>query len=151
MPGRGLGGTKLPPDDELARLVREGKTVGEIAALYSASRQGVDFRLNKAGIRRDVRPRQDHQHYIPWEGMRSNHRSLTNPFYRCLLLYSRRQQGVELKPADQAVLDLWLAYMDGDNGWRRKFAVHYDRDDDQGFWLEPWQEGDRDYVHPPAS
>jgi hypothetical protein len=56
---------------------------------------------------------------------------------------------MELTAGDARLLNEWITFMEGDNPWRVRLSVHYDRLDPEGFWLEPEKDGDRDYVSPP--
>lgn len=133
---------KLPDDKTLASLVRKGLTNKAIGDLYGVSGESVRQRLVKAGI---IRPeRISHATYLPWT-VRSDHTRLL--LARRLRDYSRRQQN---QPEDQPrALDAWLKFMDGGNRWGLPMAVHYDRADPDGFWLEPAKDGDRNYIHAP--
>jgi hypothetical protein len=70
---------------------------------------------------------------------------------RRLRAYSKRQQGKPLSDTESRLLDDWMKFMDGGNSLGIPLSVHYDRSDDEGFWLEPRQPGDRDYISPPVA
>jgi hypothetical protein len=68
---------------------------------------------------------------------------------RRLRAYSKRQQGRKLLTSEARLLDEWIQFMEGGNAAGLPLAVHYDRTDAQGFWLEARRPGDRDFIHPP--
>lgn len=140
-----LSGRKLPEDSELVKLADEGLTNREIGERYGVTGEAVRQRLAAAGYIRQNRP--THAYYIPWGPIRSDHAG--HLLVRRLRSYSKRQQGKPLSETESRLLDEWIKYMEGGNKWGLPMAVHYDRHDDEGFWLEPRQHGDRDYISPP--
>lgn len=139
------GTRKLPEPDVLVRHATEGLTNKEIGELYGVTGEAVRQALEKAGYER-TSGRPSHAYYLPWK-IRSDH--IGDVLARRLRAYSKRMQGKPLSDSDARLLDEWLKFMDGGNSLGVPLSVHYDRQDDDGFWLEPRQPGDRDYVSPP--
>ena len=139
------GTRKLPSDEVLAEHIAAGMTKRQIADAYGVTAEAVRQALVKAGIQAS-RERPTHAHYLPWR-LRADH--VGDVLARRLRAYSKRQQGISLSVAEARLLDQWIAYMDGDNPIGVPLSVHYDRTDRDGFWLEPRQPGDRDYINPP--
>jgi hypothetical protein len=137
---------KLPGLDVLKKHVADGLTNKQIGAMYGATPEAVRLTLAKVGIRNGP-GRPDHSRYVPWR-VRADHAK--HVLLRDLRAYSRRQQGLPLDEGDNRTLDEWIRFMEGDNPYGVRMSVHYDRFDPQGFWIEPEQEGDRDFVHPPG-
>lgn len=136
---------KLPDDATLLGMADSGMSNKEIAAQYGVTDEAVRLQLSRLGFRRGP-ARPDHSRYLPWR-VRSDH--VSDVLARRLRSYSRVQQGRPLSVSEQRLLDEWKQFMDGDNPYGLPLSVHYDRMDDEGFWLEPRQAGDRDYIHPP--
>ena len=135
---------KLPSEDVLGRLAGAGMSNKEIGEKYGTTDEAVRQAMVKYGIRSGpVRP--SHAKYLPWR-IRADH--VGDVLARRLRAYSKRQQGWPLSETESRLLDEWLKYMDGDNPYRLPASVHYDRS--RGFWLEPRQDGDRDYISPPT-
>jgi hypothetical protein len=141
------GVRKLPTGEALVRHAADGMTNKEIGELYGVTGEAVRQALEKAGFTRD-NPRPSHAYYIPWK-VRADH--VGDVLARRLRAYSKRQQGKQLTETESRLLDEWLKFMDGGNSQGVPLSVHYDRTDDEGFWLEPRQYGDRDYISPPMS
>ena len=137
-------GRKLPADPELIRLADQLSTC-EIGERFGTSGEAVRQALQKAGYVKNTRP--THGYYIPWT-IRADHSG--HVLARRLRSYSKRQQGKPLTDTENRLLDEWLVYMDGGNSWGVPLSVHYDRNDDEGFWLAPRRAGDRHYVAPPV-
>lgn len=140
---------KLPDESELERLaLREGLNNQQIAERFGVSREAVRQALAQAHIER---PEQDHKishaDFVPWR-IRADHTS--DVLVRRLRSYSKMQQGKPLSATERRLLDLFMRFMDGDNPDGLPQSVWYNKDEG-GFWIEPRQEGDRDYVHPPRA
>lgn len=149
MPAR----AKLPGDDVLRKLVEQGLTDAEIGERYGASGSAVQQRRMRAKppILRPKDPnRLGHKQYVPWR-IRNAHR--TDELHKILIRYSNRMQGrpALLKPDNtpsekaERELDLWMAFMDGANEDRQQYSVYYDYQ--RGFWIDPRQPGDKNYIH----
>lgn len=136
---------RLPPVEVLIELAQQGLTNQEIGDKYGVSGEAVRQALAKAGYRRTT-TRPSHARYLPWK-IRGDH--IGDVLARRLRAYSKRQQGKQLSDTESRLLDDWLKYMDGANPFGLPLSVHYDRQDDEGFWLMPRQPGDRDYISPP--
>lgn len=137
---------KLPDDDVLLKHVADGLSNREIADKYGTTPEAVRQALVKLGIKRGPE-RPNHAHYLPWR-VRSDH--VNDLLARRLRTYSKRMQGKPLTQTESRLLDSWVKFMDGENSLGIPLSVHYDRRDDDGFWLEPRQAGDRDYICPPV-
>lgn len=139
---------KLPEVDVLLEhATKEGLTNHEIGKLYGTTGEAVRQALARVGFRRgEGRP--THAYYIPWK-VRSDH--MGDVLARRLRTYSKRQQGKDLSDTEARLLNDWLKFMDGGNSLGLPLSVHYDRNDEDGFWLEPRQPGDRDYISPPMA
>lgn len=135
---------KLPDDGELLKLAESGLTNREIGERYGTTGEAVRQALAKIGFARDSRP--THAQYLPWK-LRSDHAA--DVLARRLRAYSKRQQGKPLSETESRLLDEWIRFMEGGNSFGVPLSVHYDRSDDEGFWLEPRRPGDRDYISPP--
>lgn len=139
---------KLPACDVLLRHVEQDRMSNrEIADRYGVTGEAVRQALEKGGFRRPT-TRPSHAHYIPWK-VRADH--VGDKLARRLRAYSKRQQGKPLTDTESRLLDEWLKFMEGDNSLGVPLSVHYDRTDEDGFWLEPRAPGDRDYISPPLS
>ena len=136
---------RLPGAEQLRRLAGEGRSKKEIAEKYGVSEEAVRMAGLRAGINWPSQ-RLSHAHYLPWS-VQVDHSS--DLLARRIRQYSKLQQGVELSDDDQRLLEKWMAWMDGENPYGTPLSVHYDRNDPDGFWLEPRREGDRDYISPP--
>jgi hypothetical protein len=138
---------KLPECDVLRQHVDERLTNQSIADRYGVTQEAVRQALTRCGIERP-RVRNDFRHYLPWRPVRSNHQRHVLAIR--LRSYAKKQQGKELMPHEPALLEEFMAYLDGENAWGVPLSVHYDLDDADGFWLEPRRPGDRDYISPPT-
>lgn len=136
---------KLPPGDVLLDMAAT-MTNAEIGDQYGVTAEAVRQALAREGFRRSP-DRPSHGRYIPWK-VRADHTG--DVLARRLRSYSKRQQGKPLNETEERLLDDWLRFMDGGNAFGVQLSVHYDRYDEEGFWLEPRQPGDRDYISPPA-
>lgn len=137
---------KLPPFDVLLRFVEEDRlSYREIADKYGVTGEAVRQALDKGGYRKP-NSRPSHAHYIPWK-VRADH--VGDVLARRLRAYSKRQQGKPLRDSEAKLLDEWLKFMDGENSLGVPLSVHYDRNTEDGFWLEVRQNGDRDLISPP--
>ena len=139
---------RLPDCDQLRKLVGDGKTRKEIAEMYGVSYESARQALLSCGIE-PQRERADMRHYLPWRHRRADHES--NVLASRLRSYAKEQQGRPLTESEARLLDEWKQFMDGANRWGLPFSVHYAREDDDGFYLEPRRPGDRDYISPPAA
>lgn len=138
---------KLPSDDVLLKLARdEGLSNKDIAVKYGTTGEAVRQALAKVGFRRQPE-RPSHARYLPWV-LRADH--VGDMLARRLRMLSKREQGRPMTDSENRMLDDWLAFMEGNNSYGVPLSVHYDRNDPQGFWLEPRRSGDRDFIHPPA-
>lgn len=136
---------RLPPDDVLIEHAQAGMSNREIGERYGTTGEAVRQALVRAGYQRhDARP--SHAHYLPWR-IRADH--VGDVLARRLRAYSKRQQGKALSDSEARLLDDWIKYMEGNNAYGVPLSVHYDRHDEEGFWLEPRQPGDRDFISPP--
>jgi hypothetical protein len=140
---------KLPEAPELERLVvQEGLTNQQIGDMFRVSREAVRQALAVAQIERPgAEAKVSHQHYVPWR-VRADHTS--DVLVRRLRSYSKLKQGKPLTATERRLLDLFMDFMDGNNPDGVPQSVHYNKDEG-GFWVEPRQKGDRDYIHPPAA
>lgn len=138
---------KLPECDKLKELVEvDDRSNNAIAEMYGVTPEAVRQALVRCGIDRP-RQRLDHSHYFPWKGVRSNHQR--NVLAGRLRSYSKLMQDKPLRDNEKRLLDEFREWMDGENEWGVPFSVHYNRDDPDGFWVEPRKPGDRDYISPP--
>jgi hypothetical protein len=137
---------KLPEDTELLRLAESGLTNREIGDQHGTTGEAVRQALARMGYTRDTRP--THAYYLPWR-IRSDHAG--DVLARRLRAYSKRQQGKPLTETEGRLLDEWIRFMDGGNALGVPLSVHYERSDDEGFWLEPRRNGDRDFISPPEA
>lgn len=139
---------KLPPFDVLLEHVeRDRMSNREIADRYGVTGEAVRQALEKGGFRRPT-TRPSHAHYIPWK-VRADH--VGDKLARRLRAYSKRQQGKPLTDTESRLLDAWIRFMEGENADGIPLSVHYDRNDEEGFWLEARAPGDRDFISPPYS
>lgn len=136
---------RLPDVSVLISLVDQGLTNQQIGERYGTSAEAVRQALARNGVRRGP-ARPNHSRFIPWR-LRADH--VGDVLARRLRAYSKMQQGKQLSSTEQRLLDEWMRFMDGDNSHGIPLSVHYDRMDEAGFWLEPRQPGDRDYISPP--
>lgn len=137
---------KLPTAKRLIELA-EKHSNQEIADQYGVSAEAVRQALAREGFRREpTRPR--HAHYIPWR-VRGDH--VGDVLAKRLRAYSRREQGFPISESDERLLNEWIDFMEGNNSYGVPLSVHYDRTDREGFWLEPRQAGDRNFISPPAA
>jgi hypothetical protein len=129
----------------MMRHFHDGLTNAEIGEMYGTTPEAVRQRLAKMGIQRGT-GRPSHAHYLPWT-LRSDHSG--HVLAKRLRAYSKQQQGKQLSDEDARLLAEWRRFMDGENSLGLALSVHYNRADDEGFWLDPRQPGDRDYISPP--
>lgn len=138
---------RLPEADVLREHVERGESNREIAEQYGVSGEAVRQALVRSGVERpDHTRRPNHAHYVPWR-LRGDH--VNDVLARRLRSYSKRMQGRQLSETESRLLDEWVKFMEGDNSLGVPLSVHYERNDDEGFWLEPRLPGDRDFVSPP--
>lgn len=135
---------RLPDDGVLLQHAEDGLTNKEIGEKYGVTAEAARRQLARAGFQRPPRPH--HGDYIPWR-VRADH--VGHLLARRLRAYSKAQQGFPLTDSEERLLTEWQAWMDGDNKWGLPMAVHYDRNDDDGFWVEPAKPGDDHYIHRP--
>ena len=145
-PDEMAGVRKLPDCDKLAEHVAEGLLNKDIGEMYGVSNEAVRQQLDKCGLQGNGPKRVDHSRVMPWR-VRADH--VGDLLARRLRAYSKDLQGLPLKNGEKRLLEEWRAYMDGDNLYGLPASVHYDRSDPEGFWLEPRQAGDHDYISPP--
>ena len=138
---------KLPDGEVLVEQAVSGLSNLDIADRYGVTAEAVRQSLVKADYHRP-RQRPSHAYYLPWR-VRADH--VGDVLARRLRAYSKRQQGRKLTVSEARLLDEWIRFMEGDNTTGLALSVHYDRTDDQGFWLEARQPGDRDFIHPPPN
>jgi len=138
---------KLPGIELLLEHVEQGLTNREIADRYGVTGEAVRQALERGGYRRP-NSRPSHHDFIPWK-VRADH--VGDVLARRLRAYSKRQQGKPLTDTESRLLDEWTRFMEGDNSLGLPLSVHYDRTDEDGFWLEPRQNGDSHYISPPMS
>jgi hypothetical protein len=137
---------KLPDADILRPLVEAGEGVKEIAARYSVTHEAVRRALARHGLT-PHHTRISHRQYMPWT---LSSRDTHNYLAQRLRDYSSVRQGKRISARASATLREWQRFMEGDNSYGVQLSVNYDRRDPEGFWLEPKQDGDGDYIHPPA-
>ena len=138
---------RLPEASVLQEHVERGETNREIAEHYGVTGEAVRQALVRDGIARpDSAQRPSHAHYVPWR-LRGDH--VNDVLARRLRSYSKHQQGRQLSETESRLLDEWMKFMEGDNSLGLPLSVHYDRNDEEGFWLEARKPGDRDYICPP--
>lgn len=131
---------KLPPDQEVVRLVQdEGLTYQQVAARFGCTRQAVGLAMTNAGARSTRGAEYSYREWIPWTGVAPEHNN--DLLVRMLRLHARDQIGLELSPAQQRRLEEWKDYMD-----RRGAVVLYDRA--LGFRLAPRRPGELGYARP---
>lgn len=138
---------RLPAPEVVRQLHADGLSNKVIGDRYGVTSEAVRINLKRAGVTMPAQ-RTSHARYLPWK-LRSDHTH--DVIARRLRDYSRAQQGGALSLDDRRKLDHWLEFMDGANPYGLQLSVHYDRHDPDGFWLEPRQPGDRDYISPPAA
>jgi len=138
---------KLPEDSVLIDHAQSGMTNREIGEMYGVTGEAVRQALVRAGYQREGSDRPSHAYYLPWR-LRGDH--VGDVLARRLRAYSKRQQGKSLNEQELRLLDEWVKFMEGGNSLGVPLSVHYSRTDEEGFWLEPRQAGDRDYISPPV-
>lgn len=138
---------RLPSADVVKQLHEEGLTNKEIGDKYGVTSEAVRRVLKAEGLTAG-RQRSDHSYYVPWR-LRADHAH--DVLAKRLRSYSKRQQGAPLSEDEERKLQNWIEFMDGANPYGLPLSVHYNRMDPEGFWLEPRQPGDRDYISPPAA
>lgn len=136
---------RLPSCEVLREHIAAGMTKRAIAERYGVTPEAVRQQFVKCEIEAP-RERPTHSHYVPWR-LRADH--VGHIHARRLRLYSKVQQGIRISDVNQRQLQEWTEWMDGANAAGVPLAVHYDRTDSEGFWVEPRQPGDRDYISPP--
>lgn len=137
---------KLPPFEKLMEHVNDGLINREIAELYEVTPEAVRQALARGGFIRSA-GKPSHTRWLPWR-LRATHNG--DVLVKRLRAYSKRQQGIALGESEERLLDEWVKFMEGDNSLGVPLSVHYDRMDDEGFWLEPRQPSDDGVVSPPA-
>jgi len=138
------GRAKLPSLEVVLDLKKQGLSNEEIAKRYGVGKEAVRIFLVRHG-QAPPPSRPDHKRYLPWR-IRGNHAH--KPAAHRLTDYSRRCQGIELPPSHAELLDEWMRFMDGDNPHGIPLSISYSLN--EGFWAQPRQPGDHDYIHPPA-
>jgi hypothetical protein len=138
---------KLPSLEVIKALLAEGLSYREIGVRYGCSGEAV----RQFSVRHGIAPpstKTHHKQYMPWV-LNLNHAG--DFIALCLRAYSKSKQGVKLSDREARDLPAFVAYLDGANPQGIPLSVHYDRLDSEGWWLEPRQPGDHDYIHPPVS
>lgn len=136
---------KLPPLKKLVELAeRDGLTNQQIADRYGTTSEAVRQAFAKADIHRTP-ARPSHARFLPWR-IRADH--VSDILARRLRTYSRIEQGLDVNETDRRLTEEWVKFMEGNNSYGLPLSVHYNRNDPDGFWLEPRQEGDRDFISP---
>ncbi|MFF0481091.1 hypothetical protein [Streptomyces sp. NPDC004435] len=108
---------RLPSSDILRSHRAKGLTYDEIAELYGVTKGAVYLQLRDS---KQTSKRPDHKRFIPWV-VRTEH-SQARPA-TMLRYYSRREQGDEIPPVKERMLDKWLAEIKEAN-----VVVCYNRD-----------------------
>lgn len=99
-----MPGPRLLPDNEvLVRLRHQGWTYDDIAREYGVGRSAVYLRLRNVDGAVAARPR--HANLIPWKVATKHAHAFP---VQMLRLLARRNQGQELPPEKQRMLDKWL-------------------------------------------
>lgn len=137
---------RLPSAEVVRELHEQGMSMREIGNRYAVTNEAVRQKLQSVGVR--TGNRNDHSHYLPWR-LRADHSH--DVIAKRLRAYSKQQQGVQLPDDEARKLVKFMEFMDGANPVGVALSVHYDRLDAEGFWLEPRQPGDRDYISPPTA
>ena len=120
---------KLPPTDELVKMVRRGMTHQEIAERVSqeigepVARVTVTAALRRAGVE-PTQPR--YEDVIPWV---VSERHQNEWPVRMLRLLGRQRSDREISDKDEQQLNRWLAWMHHSNT-----VVGYCPSTDPGFW-----------------
>jgi hypothetical protein len=138
---------KLPDAGVLLEHAQQGMTNIEIGERYGTTGEAVRQALAKSGYGRSAE-RPNHGRFLPWR-IRADH--VGDVLARRLRALSKKEQGKSLTDSEARLLEEWIKFMDGGNEAGVPLSVHYDRLDDEGFWLEPRQPGDRDYISPPTT
>lgn len=142
--GNMAGRAKLPSLEVVLDLKKQGLSNEEIGKKYGVGKEAVRIFLVRHGVK-TPRIRYDHSRYKPWR-VRQTHAHA--PAAHRLLDYSKHCQGGELPPSRVELLQEWMKFMDGDNPHGVPLSVAYSLN--EGFWVQPRQPGDRDYIHPPV-
>lgn len=130
---------KLPDDDELRRLREvEGMSVREIATEYGASYEAVRLRFKGMG----VAATKTHLKYdMPWS-IRPDHNN--HAILKEWKKWKRRELGAAKTQAESDSVDLWVAFMEGNNSFGVPLSIGYDRS--EGFFVRRRRVGDKDFL-----
>ena len=126
---------KVLPDSLLLRLMREGKTDGQIVRYLAeheditVTRQAISAWRKRRGD--DMRPQAPKA--LPWT-LRPEHRQLEPA--RVIRWHARVERGEELDPADRVRYDRAMKRLQDD-----RVVIHYDPDTPQGWFVLPRREG----------
>jgi hypothetical protein len=134
-------GRKLPPGDELEKLLRQpGMTQGKVGRMYGTTGQAVSKELKKHREGREVGA-SAWQRYWPREwfaggnAIRNDH---SNTYiYKQLWRYTQRRQGVQLEDARVEQLDKFLDHLR-----KNDLVVYYLYDSPNGFFMRTRREHD---------
>lgn len=137
---------KLPDCTTLAEHARNKMTRKEISLLYGVTPEAVRQAFIACGIEYETQ-KPNYSRFIPWR-VRADH--VGHPMHKMLRRYAKKQLGREMRPNEERLLEKWIKMMEGENYTSLPLSVHYNRMDDDGFWLEPKRPEDRDFIHPPA-
>ncbi|PPT16679.1 hypothetical protein CYQ11_19695 [Streptomyces cinnamoneus] len=141
MPAR----TLVQNEQEAIRWIEENRDYQWIVDKYlekygiqTTTSMWATFRHRKGLKRRLTRD----TNLIPWE-IKPEHRWA----YPVVMLRfeARRRAGKELKPADQARLDSWIAERE-----QEKTVVYYDPATEDGFFYVPREKSDKDLIRQPV-
>lgn len=126
---------KILPDNLVARLMREGKTDGQIVTYLreheniAVTRQAISAWRRRLGERkRPMAPRA-----VPWK-LRPEH--LTSEPARVVRWHARVERGASLSHGERQRYEKALAYLREND-----LVFHYDPDSEQGWFLVPRRPG----------
>jgi hypothetical protein len=129
---------KLPSDEELQRMREAGMSLSKIAEEYGASYEAVRLRFKSMG----VQATKTHIQYgLPWS-IRPDHNN--HSALREWKKWKRRQLGVSRSEEEAASVDLFVAFMEGNNSFGVPLSIGYDRM--EGFFVRRRRVGDSDYL-----
>lgn len=139
---------KLPDDQTLKRLLRQGLTYKQIAEWTNKhlGTQANDRTVavyvsrNRERLGADVR-RPRYSEVLPW---RVQERHSWHYAVKMLRLVAREKAGEQLSPENESRLEVWKEWLAGEGG-----VVDYIPDSAEGFYYVPRQEGDLEYIRPP--
>lgn len=133
-------------EDEVRRWYEQGKTYAwmaqEYVRKYNLAVSPTMFSNRRASRGWDRRIARDDE-LIPWD-VRVEHR--WNRSLVLLRVEARRRAGLPLRDRDVKELESWLEELKRVDG-----VVHYDPDTEEGFFIVPRGERDKDLIHEPES